>query len=93
MCAPLEKPESRISTIPHINNPQGLATDGNNVWIAEGDGRHAHKVKSDGSFLMQIGKAGVQLVDGETHSYLSDVAVDARKYLGGRWWRPSYREV
>ena len=60
----------------HLNRPVGLGTDGTNVWIAEEAGRRALKYASDGTFLMQIGKAGFRDVAGTTFQILADVAVD-----------------
>lgn len=61
----------------YLNGPSGVSAEGNNLWIAEGDGRRALKFASDGSFLMQIGKAGFRYAVSETDIvWLSDVAVD-----------------
>jgi len=61
----------------HLNEPKGIGTDGTNVWIAECVGRRALKYASDGTFLMQIGKAGVRDAAGTTLTCLQDVAVDS----------------
>ena len=60
----------------HLSGPIGLGTDGTNVWIVEEAGRRALKYASDGTFLMQIGKAGFRDVAGTTFHILADVAVD-----------------
>jgi len=61
----------------HLNRPYGVGTDGIHVWIAECDGRRALKYASDGTFLMQIGKAGFRDFAGTTLNCLTDVAVDS----------------
>lgn len=60
----------------HLFGPTGIATDGKNLWVAENMGRRALKYKSDGTFLMQFGKAGFREFAGTTLSGMSDVAVD-----------------
>jgi len=66
----------------HLSGPIGLGTDGTNVWIVEEAGRRALKYASDGTFLMQIGRAGFRDVAGTTFQVLADVAVDG----GGNIW-------
>jgi len=61
----------------HLNEPTGVGTDGTNVWIAEGAGRRALKYTSDGTLVMQIGKAGFKYVAGTILNCLADVAVDS----------------
>ena len=61
----------------HLNGPSGVGTDGTNVWIVDESGRRALKYASDGTFLMQIGKAGFRDVAGTTFNSLADVAVDS----------------
>jgi hypothetical protein len=70
--------EAYNSTTTHINYPYGIGSDGTNVWIAESLGDRALKYASDGTFLMQIGKAGYRDGAGSNTSFdwLSDVAVD-----------------
>ena len=43
----------------HINLPWGIGGDGTNLWIAEMRGGRALKFTSDGTFVMQIGTAGL----------------------------------
>jgi sugar lactone lactonase YvrE len=66
----------------HLFGPTGLGTDGNNVWIAEDTGRRALKYKNDGTFVMQIGKAGFVNSNGTNLVGLRAVAVDS----GGNTW-------
>jgi len=66
----------------HLNGPYGVGSDGTHVWIAECEGRRALKYSSDGSFVMQIGKAGFRYGTGTTLECLSDVATDS----GGNVW-------
>ena len=61
----------------HLNEPTGVGTDGTNVWIVERSGRRALKYTSDGTFVMQIGKAGFKYVAGTIINSLTDVAVDS----------------
>jgi hypothetical protein len=61
----------------HLNYPYGLGTDGTNVWIAECQGRRAMKYASSGSYVTQIGRAGVRNASGTTLDCLHDVGVDA----------------
>jgi len=66
----------------HLNDPWGLGTDGNSVWIAENDGRRALKFANDGAFITQIGVAGFRVSPGTSIVGLYDVAVDQ----GGNTW-------
>jgi sugar lactone lactonase YvrE len=61
----------------HLNNPCGVGTYGNTVWIAEGDGRRSIKFDSNGNYVTQIGKAGFRYASGTTLQYLTDVTVDS----------------
>ena len=61
----------------HLNEPKGIGTDGTHVWITECAGHRALKYANDGTFLMQIGKAGVRDAAGTTLTCLQDVAVDS----------------
>ncbi len=62
----------------HLNDPRGLGTDGENVWIVECAGRRALKYANNdtSTVLMQIGKAGYRLSDDTQMNCLMDVAVD-----------------
>jgi streptogramin lyase len=62
----------------HINYPWGVAADGTNIWIAEGDGLRLLKYTNTGAFQMQIGRAGFRYgVEGTNIEWLADVAVDS----------------
>jgi len=61
----------------HLYEPRGVGTDGTNIWIVERMGHRALKYASDGTFLMQIGKAGLSYgASGTDILELADVAVD-----------------
>jgi sugar lactone lactonase YvrE len=66
----------------HLHYPTGVGTDGNNLWIAEISGRRALKYKNDGTFVMQVGKAGFVNSAGTSLVQLVDVAVDSN---GNTW--------
>jgi hypothetical protein len=61
----------------HFDEPAGLTTDGTDVWIAENVGRRLMKYSAAGTFLMQIGKAGLRHAVPATVQGFTDVAVDA----------------
>jgi len=63
----------------HLWYPIGVATEGNNVWIAEAYGLRAMKYTGSGSFVQQIGRGGFRFGAGSSNrdlEWLSDVAVD-----------------
>lgn len=62
----------------HLCGPGGLATDGTNLWIAENMGRRALQFRNDGTYQMQIGKAGFREFGGTTLDGMYDVAVDGQ---------------
>lgn len=66
----------------HLNFPYGVAVDGDTVWIAEEWGHRVMQFKSDGSYVSQIGKAGLEDSSFGPLAMLRDVAIDA---AGNRW--------
>jgi tripartite motif-containing protein 71 len=63
----------------HLNDPRGVGTDGENIWIVECKGRRALKYANDDTttVLMQIGKAGYRITQDTQMNCLMDVAVDS----------------
>lgn len=68
----------------HLNNPVGIATQGANVWIAEGWGERALKFSGAGAFLRQIDQQGHEVRLGQVVVLVEgDRSGDAREGLGG----------
>jgi DNA-binding beta-propeller fold protein YncE len=66
----------------HFYDAEGIATDGNNLWVTDSWGSRVVKFDNSGGFLQKIGKPGFRDSSGASLDYVGDVAVDA----GGNIW-------